>query len=115
MKYRVRAELLVCIAKADSNLGKQLKTANNIGNVGNTDSGRTQSFATPIAGLEAIGATLNNQYLGSYTKLGELSVGGGNTTGPIYASSPVNWHRNVSTCLSEITGEKVDSDWNFRT
>ena len=35
--YRVYPEALICIAYADTSLGNFLKTANNIGNVGNND------------------------------------------------------------------------------
>jgi len=36
-KYGVKMTVALCIAKADSSLGRELKTTNNIGNVANND------------------------------------------------------------------------------
>lgn len=108
----IKPEVLVCIAMADSTLGKYTRTANNIGNVGNTE---TSSW-TPSSleeGIHAISGVLNNQYLGDYTTVGQLSPGGGGT-GKIYASSKYNWNSNILTCLSEIRGETVNESFNFR-
>jgi len=113
--YGIAPELLVCIAQADSSLGRYVKTANNIGNVGNTDNGRTKTFATLEAGIEAIAQTLSNSYLGHYTTIGELSRGGGNQTGAIYASSPYNWNKNTLGCMSDILKQDIDEQYNFRT
>lgn len=57
--------------------------------------------------------TLNNRYLGNYTKISELSRYG-NLTGPIYASSSKNWHANVTRCLSAVKGRYVSDDMIFR-
>lgn len=38
---------MICIGLAETTLGNHLKTAYNIGNIGNTDSGSTYSFASP--------------------------------------------------------------------
>lgn len=38
---------LMCIGLSETTLGNHLKTPNNVGNVGNTDSGATVTFATP--------------------------------------------------------------------
>lgn len=35
--HKVYPEVIICIAYADSSLGKHLKTKNNVGNVGNND------------------------------------------------------------------------------
>lgn len=114
--YDVKPEVLVCIAQADSSLGNALKTENNIGNVGNTDSGRTWTPDTLYKGIAAIGQTLNNKYLGEYNIIGELSRGGGNHTGSIYASSEYNWNKNVILCLRDINqDDSIDESYIFRT
>ena len=38
---------MMCIGLAETTLGNRLKTAYNIGNIGNTDSGSTYSFTSP--------------------------------------------------------------------
>ena len=106
--------MIVCIAKADSNLGKSLKTTYNIGNVGNNDRGDEVHMSSIEEGIEAIAKTLNNQYLGTHSQVWQLSRGGGNLEGNVYASSPYNWNNNVINCLSEITEQQIDKNWNFR-
>jgi len=114
--YNVKPEVMVCIAQADSSLGKALKSTNNIANVGNNDRGDVVHYATLEAGIEAIGRVLNNQYL-SYTQtIGDLSRGGGNETGKIYASSSFNWNKNVKYCLRNILQDPtIDESFKFRT
>jgi hypothetical protein len=92
---------VMCVGLAETTLGNHLKTPYNIGNIGNTDSGSTYSFASPTEGIEWMGATFNNRYLGKYTKLSELSRWG-NSDGSIYASSSSNWHQNTIRCLSAL-------------
>lgn len=104
---------MMCIGLSETTLGNYLKTPNNIGNVGNTDSGATRTFATPQAGVSAMAQTFNNKYLGKYTKLSELSRWG-NQSGPIYASSASDWHDNTIRCLTALKGEFVKDDFNFR-
>ena len=113
--YGIEPSLLVCIAQADSSLGHNTKTQNNIGNVGNNDRGDTVSYATLEAGIEAIGQVLTNQYLGGYTMIGELSRGGGNSGSPVYATSPYNWNKNVKLCLQDILQTDVNESFIFRT
>ncbi|MDO4714619.1 MAG: hypothetical protein Q4B28_08570 [bacterium] len=57
--------------------------------------------------------TLNNQYLGGYHTIKQLSRYG-NSDGKIYASSPINWQSNVQKCLSKIKGYYVPEDFPFR-
>jgi len=105
--------LLVAIATADTSLGKRLKTAYNIGNVGNYDYGtdgktcigRTDSGCTREFGSyeEAIRNMATSTALRKNTKLGELSPFC-RISGTIYASSPENWHKNVDSVLVELGG-----------
>ncbi len=64
---------MMCIGLAETTLGNHLKTANNIGNVGNTDNGSTMTFASPQEGIAAMARTFNNKYLGKYQKISDLS------------------------------------------
>lgn len=113
--HKIKPEVMVCIAQADSSLGKALKTSFNIGNVHNNDRGDTKHYPNLRAGIEAMAETLNNQYLGSHTTIGQLSRGGGNKTGKIYASSAFNWNKNVKACLRTITGDSsIDESFQFR-
>jgi hypothetical protein len=82
--------------------------------VGNNDRGDKVVMTSAWQGIESIALTLNNKYLGHYTTIGQLSRGGGNKTGSIYASSEFNWNKNVKACLSELTGEKVTEGFQFR-
>lgn len=104
---------LMCIGLAESGLGRNLKTPFNVGNIGNTDSGGTQDFASARDGVYWMGKTLNNKYLGDYQRLSDLSRWG-NKTGPIYASSPKNWQENIVRCLSSLKGRFVEDGYLFR-
>ena len=104
---------VMCVGLAESSLGKNLTTDGNVGNVGNTDSGKRQDYDTTRTGIHAISAVVNNAWLGSYTTIDQLSSWG-NTTGPIYASSHTNWHENVIKCMSALKEQYVWNKANFR-
>lgn len=103
----------ICIAFAESTLGQNLTTANNIGNVGNNDRGDRVWYAGPIIGAKLIYNTLNNAYLGDYNILLDYN-GYGNKEGKIYASSQYNWQNNVTKCLSMIKWYPVPDDFPVR-
>ena len=105
--------MVICIAFAESTLGKFLTTSNNIGNVGNDDRGNRIGFNGALMGARAIPLTLNNGYLGEYHTIKQLSRYG-NPDGKIYASSPINWQTNVLKCLSQVKGFYVPEDFPFR-
>lgn len=44
---KIDPSFMMCIGLAETTLGNHLKTAYNIGNIGNTDSGSTYSFTSP--------------------------------------------------------------------
>lgn len=106
-------ELAICIAKADTNLWRSLKSQNNLGNVGNNDRGNTIAYDSEYKAIEAIYNVLNNQYLWNYTQLGQLSRKH-NKDWKIYASSPENWFNNVANCLWSIRWEQIDEYFSFR-
>ncbi len=97
----VDEDLGICIALAETSLGRYFASSNNIGNVGNNDRGDRVDDVSPLAGARAVFLTLNNSFLGGYYTIYELS-GYGTKEGAIYASSPYNRQKNVSRCLSSI-------------
>ncbi|HPC34089.1 MAG TPA: peptidoglycan DD-metalloendopeptidase family protein [Candidatus Absconditabacterales bacterium] len=107
-------DMAICVAFAESTLGRYLTTANNIGNVGNNDRGDRVSMGSALEGARAIALTLNNQHLGHYHTVKQLSRYG-NNEGMIYASSPINRQTNVTKCLSQIKGFYVPDEYPFRT
>jgi murein DD-endopeptidase MepM/ murein hydrolase activator NlpD len=90
----------ICVGWAETSY-RNFKSTNNIGNVGNDDSGNTRVFATAQEWIEALFNVLNNRYLGNYNTIDQLSRYG-NSDGFIYASSPFNWQNNITKCLSSI-------------
>ena len=122
-KYNLKPEILVCIAWADTDLWKQLKSRNNIGNVGNNDRGNVVHYNSLKKGISAIGRVLNNRYLGGLNTVGELSEGGRKILWLpsckergvyCYATSKENWNVNVINCLSMINNKPVDEKYNVR-
>lgn len=107
-------DMWICIWQAETSLGRYFASANNFGNVWNNDRGDRVDKDSPLAWVRAIYVTLNNQYLGGYHTIYELS-GYGNKDWAIYASSEYNWQKNVSRCLSTIKWYIVPEDYPFRT
>ncbi len=110
----VDRDMLICIWFAESTLWQYLSTSNNIGNVGNDDSGNRIAYDSPILWARLIADTLNNKHLGDYHTVLDLSRYG-NDDGMIYASSPINRQTNVTKCLSMIKGYYVPDEFPFRT
>lgn len=111
--YKVKTPVLVCIAKADSSLGKNLKSSYNLGNVWNNDRWDVVHYNDWLEGINAIGKVLTNQYLGEYEEIRQLSRYG-NKEWYIYASSENNWHMNVVKCLTTIYDRNINDSFNFR-
>jgi murein DD-endopeptidase MepM/ murein hydrolase activator NlpD len=107
-------DMVICVAFAESTLWRYLSTANNIWNVWNNDRWDRVPMSSALAWARAIADTLNNQHLGHYHTIRQLSRYG-NKNGMIYASSPINWQTNVTKCLSQIKGYYVPEDYPFRT
>lgn len=112
-KYKIKKEVALCIAWADTGLGKQMKSTNNIGNVGNNDRGNVVHMDSLQKGVEAIFKTLNNKYLGYKQSIGSLSAGWG-WTGHLYATSTDNWDKNTRNCLSIVHGVAITTDFKIR-
>ncbi len=107
-------DMAICVAFAESTLGRYLTTANNIGNVWNNDRWDRVSMWSALAWARAIADTLNNQHLWHYHTVKQLSRYG-NGEWMIYASSPINRQTNVTKCLSQIKWFYVPDEYPFRT
>lgn len=111
--YKIKKEVALCIARADSGLGKYLKTKNNIGNVGNNDRWDKVAFASMQDWVNAIFKVLNNKYLSHKQSIWSLSPWGW-WTAPFYATSKENWSVNVRNCLSIIHWQPIGNDYKIR-
>jgi len=115
IRWNIDPTFMMCIWLAESSLWRNLKTSYNVWNVWNVDSGWTWSLKTPRAGVWWIWNTLNNKYLINYNKISQLSWYWRIGNRPIYATSPLNWHRNIIKCMSVIKDQYIKDDYNFRT
>jgi len=112
-KYKVKKEVALCIARADSWLWKYLKTKNNFWNVWNNDRWDKVHFETAEKWVEAIFKVLNGKYLKHKQSIWSLSPGGwGNS--PLYATSKENWFINTTNCLGVITWIQVWANYKIR-
>ena len=112
-KWKVKKEVALCIAWADSWLGKYLKTKNNIGNVGNNDRGDKVNISTLEKWVDIIFQTLNNRYLSHKQSIGSLSIGWWGSK-PYYATSDDNWDKNTRNCLGVIHWVAITEDFKIR-
>jgi len=112
-EWDIDPSFLMCIWLAETWLGNHLKTAYNVWNIWNTDSGSTWTFTNPRNGIYWMVNTLNNRYLGEYESIDMLSRYW-NKDWAIYASSPDHWHNNISKCLTSLKREYIPDDYKFR-
>lgn len=101
-EWNVKPEVILCIARADTDLWRAMKSKNNIWNVGNNDRWDTVEYATMREWIFKIWEALNNWYLGNKQFIQDLSRYGNceNDCKYIYASSTENWENNVMNCLN---------------
>ncbi len=123
--YKLDYTLPLCIAWADSHLGKANKSSNNIGNVGNNDRGDVVHYATLDKGIEAIFRALNNKWMWGSTIIWQLSgewrqrmwiewCAWSKVNQKCYASSLGVWSSNVTNCMSVIKNHQVTEKDTFR-
>jgi hypothetical protein len=112
-KYKIDYALIVCIARADSWLWTQLKSKNNIGNVGNNDRWSTIEYDSMTDWFDAIFRVLHNKYLWHKQSIWSLSVWWW-WGSPYYATSKYNWNMNVLNCMSNIYSRPIDENFLFR-
>ena len=105
-KWNIKPEVILCIARADTDLWRAMKSKNNIGNVGNNDRWDTVEYATMREWIFKIWEALNNWYLWNKQWIQDLSRYGNCETDCkyIYASSTENWENNVMNCLNFLYG-----------
>lgn len=104
---------VMCIWLVETWLWRNLKTPFNVWNVGNTDSWWTQDFKNARSWIYWIIKTLNNKFLWNYNDMNKLSRYW-NKNWSIYASSPMNWHKNMTRCLSALKNKYIPDNYNFR-
>lgn len=113
--WNVDPSFVMCVWLAETSLWKRTKTAFNIWNVWNTDSWATITFPNARSWLYSMVKAFNNKYLSQYNELRMLSrYWNKDLNKPIYASSPYNWHNNITKCLSHLKWEYIPDDFNFR-
>jgi hypothetical protein len=110
---KIDPSFMMCIWLSESGLGRNLKTPYNVWNIGNTDSWGTWDFDNPRQWVYWMWKTLNNKFLGWYEEMNKLSRYG-NTSGPIYASSPLNWQNNMVRCLTALKQSYIPDNYKFR-
>ena len=112
----IKAEVIVAIAFADTHLWYATKTEFNIGNVGNTDSGRVRKPDTLEQWISAMFYALNNKYLWEKQTIWDLSYAWWCKIrcDKVYATSNSNRQNNVLNTLSNIYQKKITEDFKFR-
>lgn len=115
-EYHLDPDFLIAVTKAETNLGKvaQRGSQYNVGSVGSFDStSTTYGAGSHREGIRLIAATVNNQLLGKYVRISELSRSHNKHQSPVYATSEANWFRNVLTTMNQLKG-KQEQDYFFR-
>lgn len=116
--YWIKEWVILCITIAETSWGWRGYAKTNPGNVGNNDRGQRVQYAFFETGLEKIGQTLTNSYLGKKKTLGCLSNAGNCTeiydNGKRYATSDWNRERNMKACLSVIYWQIDPSTFSIR-
>lgn len=104
--YHLTEWVILCITIAETSGWNRWAGWKNIGSVWSNDRWDRPTYALMEAGLEAIGKTLNNQYLWSHTTLWCLSNAGScrepNDNWKRYATSTQSREANMTACLSDI-------------
>lgn len=127
-EYSISSDFIICVATAETSLGKSLKSKNNYLNTWNHDSWATKWFDSIKHNFQYwMDALVNWPYLSKRTNVAELSCWWRinalwwdhckPTKEDYYrASSDFNRHNNVTTCLSKrLWWEKEDYDnYNYK-
>lgn len=109
----VDVDMWICIWFAESGLWHHLASKWNVWNVWNNDRGDRRWFNSPLEWATAIYMWLSNKYLSRHYTIDQLSRFG-NQEWPLYASSPLNWEKNLVNCLSKIKWYWVPENYSFR-
>jgi len=106
-------DVAICIWYAESWLGHNTTTPNNVWNVWNNDRWDRVWFDTPQQWINRIYYALNNKYLSKYFTIDKLSRYW-NKDSHIYSSSSYNWYKNVVKCLAIIKWYQINELYPFR-
>lgn len=116
--YWIKEWVILCITVAETSWGNRWAWGKNIWSVWSNDRWDRPTYALMEAGLEDIGKTLNNRYLGKIQTLGCLSNGGScqswDDNWKRYATSTSNWEKNMVWCLSTIYWKIDAKTFNIR-
>jgi murein DD-endopeptidase MepM/ murein hydrolase activator NlpD len=111
--HAVDMDMGICIATAESSMWRNLSSSWNVGNVGNNDRWDRIDLWGPLEWASLIFYALENEYLWNYPTIFNLSWYG-NKKWAIYASSEINWQRNIMKCLTAIKGYRVPEEYPIR-
>jgi len=116
--YWIKEWVILCITVAETSGWNRGYGEKNIWSVWSNDRGDRPTYALMEAWLEAIGKTLNNQYLWSKKTLWCLSNAGScnesNDNWKRYATSESSREKNMVACLSTIYGSVNASTFGIR-
>ena len=116
--YWIKEWVILCITVAETSGWNRGYGEKNIWSVWSNDRGDRPTYALMEAWLEAIGKTLNNQYLWSKKTLWCLSNAGScnesNDNWKRYATSESSREKNMVACLSTIYGNVNASTFGIR-
>jgi len=116
--YWIKEGVILCITVAETSWGNRWAWGKNIWSVWSNDRWDRPTYALMEAGLEAIGKTLTNRYLGKIQTLGCLSNAGScqwwDDNWKRYATSNWNRQRNMVACLSTIYWKINPSTFSIR-
>jgi len=116
--YWIKEWVILCITVAETSGWNRGYGSKNIWSVWSNDRGDRPTYALMEAWLEAIGKTLNNQYLWSKKTLWCLSNAGScnesNDNWKRYATSESSREKNMVACLSTIYGNLNASTFGIR-
>ena len=119
----IKTEFAVCLARAETDLWKLIKSNHNLFNCGNNDRWDTIAFTNFEHNFNSLWEIcLNNKYLSNKTTLSHLSpnhkessckTNPSNECTKVYASSQENWGNNMMNCLSNLYNKNIDMEYKF--
>lgn len=121
--YKVKYQVAICIAWADSSLGLDWTTKYNIGNVWNNDRWKRKEFDSIHKWIRAIFQTLTNRYVWLNKTIWELSQWWRDKlwlqpckakNNFCYATSKENWNINVLNCLNMLYNSPKDETFIYK-
>lgn len=121
-KHWIKKELLICIVQSETSWWKNIKSKNNVANIGNHDDWTTRDFNSVEENIMELWNVLANwKYLSKWNIIWELScqwrklLWRDSCWEHMYASDSKYRHTNVSKCLTKITWKEKDwLRWKYK-